>query len=114
MDASDIAQRQLDAYNRGDVEAFAAVFDEACVVRAFPSGEVLLEGREALRERYGRQFEACPRLHARLLARVSHDAVVIDHEEVTGLDAERTVYAVAMYEIEGEHIRNVWFIRPRS
>ena len=114
MDASVIAQRQLDAYNRGDVEAFVDVFAEDCVVRSFPAGEVLLEGREAMRERYGRQFDACPDLYAHLLARVAHDGVVIDHEEVTGLDADRTVYAVAMYEVEGEHIRNVWFIRPRT
>ena len=108
------AQRQLDAYNARDLEAFLAVYAADCVVRAFPSNEVLMEGREAMRERYGTQFENCPKLHARLLGRTEHESFAVDHEEVVGLRAEETVYAVAMYEVRGGLIRNVWFIRDRD
>ncbi|MDJ0975114.1 MAG: nuclear transport factor 2 family protein [Planctomycetota bacterium] len=105
------AQRQLDAYNARDLEAFLAVYTEDCTVRAFPSGEVLMEGRDAMRERYGALFANHPGLHCRLLTRVEHEHVAIDHEEVEGLREDGLVYAVALYEVREGQIRNVWFIR---
>lgn len=107
------AQRQLDAYNARDLEAFLAVYAADCVVRAFPSDEVLMEGRGAMRQRYGEQFESCPDLHARLLGRTEHGSFAVDHEEVEGLREGETVYAVAMYEVLDGVIQNVWFIRDR-
>ena len=108
---SDAAQRQLDAYNARNIDAFVAAYAPGCVVRAFPSGDVLLEGREAMRAQYGRQFAKCTALHAVLLARVEHECFVIDHEEVTGLHPERVVHAVAMYEVREGLIQNVWFLK---
>lgn len=105
------AQRQLDAYNARDLEAFLAVYAEDCTVRAFPSGEVLMQGREAMRARYGALFAEHPGLHCRLLSRVEHAHVAIDHEEVVGLRTGEPVYAVAMYEVREGTIQNVWFVR---
>ena len=39
---ADAAQRQLDAYNARDVEAFLAAYAADCTVRSFPSGTVLM------------------------------------------------------------------------
>ncbi len=105
------AQRQLDAYNARDLEAFLAAYAPDCTVRAFPSGSVMMEGDEALRVRYGALFEAHPDLDCRLLTRVEHEVFAIDHEEVAGLREGELVHAVAMYEVREGLIRNVWFLR---
>ena len=105
------AQRQLDAYNAHDLEAFLAVYHDNCVVRAMPSGETLMEGKEAMRARYGALFESHPDLHASLNARIEHKSFAIDHEEVVGLRENETVYAVAMYEVREDLIQSVWFLR---
>ncbi len=106
-----LAQRQLDAYNAHDLEAFLACYAEDCVVRAHPSGELMMEGREAMRARYGALFESKPDLHVRLLSRIEHECFAIDHEHVEGLREGEVVFAVATYEVREGLIRNVWFLR---
>ena len=108
---ADAAQRQLDAYNARDVEAFLAAYASDCTVRSFPSGTVLMDGREAMRERYATLFADHPDLHCELVHRVEHECFVIDHEHVTGLKDDEVVYAVAMYEVRDGLIANVWFLR---
>ena len=109
-----VAQRQLDAYNARDLEAFLAVYAPDCTVRSFPSGEVLSEGLEAMRARYGALFRDHPTLHCRLLARVEHEVFAIDHEQVDGLRESEVVHAVAMYEVRDGLIQNVWFLKDST
>lgn len=111
---ADLAQRQLDAYNARDLEAFLACYAEDCLVRAHPSGAEMMRGREAMRARYGRLFEEHPDLHCRLLTRVEHEVFAIDHEHVEGLKPGEVVYAVAMYEVRDGLIQNVWFLRNEA
>ncbi|MDA1195481.1 MAG: nuclear transport factor 2 family protein [Planctomycetota bacterium] len=105
------AQRQLDAYNARDLEAFLAVYTPDCVVRVHPSGEILMQGVDAMRTRYGALFRDHPDLHCALLARIEHEVFAIDHEHVVGLRPGEVVHAVAMYEVRDGLIRNVWFLR---
>ena len=111
---ADLAQRQLDAYNGRDLEAFLACYAEDCVVRSHPAGTEMMHGREGMRERYGRLFEEHPELHCTLLARVEHEVFAIDHEHVEGLKPGEVVYAVAMYEVRDGLIQNVWFLRDET
>ncbi len=111
---AEAAQRQLDAYNARDIDAFLAAYAEDCVVRAHPSGAVMFDGAEAMRARYGALFDSHPDLHARLLSRVEHEVFAIDHEHVEGMRAGEVVYAVAMYEVREGLIRNVWFLRDEA
>src|SRR5690606_26002969 len=84
MTPTDLAQRQLDAYNAHDLERFVACYHPEVEVRDFPAGELRLRGHADLRERYGPLFER-PELHAELVARMTLGAVVIDQERVRGL-----------------------------
>lgn len=111
---ADLAQRQLDAYNARDLEAFLACYAEDCSVHAHPSGRVMMQGRDAMRTRYGRLFEQHPALHCTLLARVEHEVFAIDHEHVEGLEPDAIVHAVAMYEVRDGLIRRVWFLRDEG
>ena len=108
---SELAQAQLDAYNNRDIDAFMACYSDDCVVRAFPSGEVLMRGHEAMRARYSELFASCPELHAKLVARMVRGRVVIDEEDVTGHSAGERVHAIAMYAIRDDKIAEVHFAR---
>jgi hypothetical protein len=112
------AQRQLEAYNARDVEAFVAAYAEDVEVFDLPLGTRTLAGRAEMRARYAALFEASLGLHCRLLARIVHGTFVVDHEEVSGLRGGAPVFAVAIYEVppaaSGEAlIRRVWFLRGR-
>ncbi len=106
-----LAQAQLDAYNAGDIDAFAACYAEDVEVFDLHSGERRMAGRDALREAYGRLFAENPDQHAELLGRIVQGATAVDHERVTGRARGGVVFAVAIYQVEDGAIRRVWFAR---
>ena len=109
--AQALAQRQLDAYNAHDLEAFVACYAEGVEVRTFPgAGPADFTGHEGIRARYGPLFEKGT-IQAELLSRITIGKTSIDHERVTGLGDERVVFAVASYEVGEGLIQKVWFIR---
>ena len=105
----EVAQRQLEAYNAHDLEAFVACYHPEVEVRDIHSGELRLAGMTAFRERYAAVLQK-PGLRAEVLRRIALGQVVIDEERVVGL-REGVVEAVALYQVEGELIRRVWFVR---
>lgn len=109
--SGELAQLQLDAYNNRDIEQFAMYFAPDVQVFDQSTGECTLRGRDALHERYGVFFAANAGLHCELLNRIAEGRFAIDHERVTGLADGRELYAVAVYETDGEHITKVWFMR---
>lgn len=103
------AQAQLDAYNAGDAEAFAACFADEVDVYRLPETSPSLTGRGALRESYAALFAAAPTLRAVATKRLVQGDYVIDQEAVT--DHPRGVTrAVAIYQVADGLIRRVWFL----
>lgn len=107
-EAEILAQRQLDAYNAHDLEAFAACYHEDVVVRSLTTGEELFRGLHALRERYRAMF-AEGTVHAELVGRMACGRVVVDHERVTGRGP--VFHALAHYAVEHGLITHIWFVR---
>ena len=107
---ADVVQRQLEAYNARDLDAFAATYSEAIEIWRMPGLEPAIVGQAKLRETYRARFES-PGLHAEILARIAIGNKVIDHERVAGIRPE-PVEAVAVYEVENGLIRRVWFYYP--
>jgi hypothetical protein len=109
-EAETIVQRQLEAYNARDLEAFLACYaDDAKLWRA-PS-TLTESGKEALRARYKRRFDGAPSLHAEIVRRIAFDRFVVDHERVTGVP-EGVLETVVTYEVVGGRIVNAWFVLP--
>lgn len=105
-----LAQKQLDAYNKQDLDGFLSVYSEDVTIMEFPSNNVTTSGIDEMRTRYGKLFKEHPNNHAQLLARMVHGNRVVDHELVTGRENSEPKKAVAIYEIEGEKIAKVWFL----
>jgi hypothetical protein len=103
-------QRQLDAYNARDIERFAAEYADDIRVFIPPAIEPVLQGKAAFAAHYAGKRFANPRLHAELVSRIVCGQRVVDHERVSGLrDDDEKVEAVAVYDVEGDLIRTVWF-----
>jgi hypothetical protein len=107
---TEIAQRQLDAYNVQDLDAFCAHFtDDVCV--ADLHGPVTLEGLPAYRARYAKVFADFPANHVTLLGRIAVGSVVIDHERVVRSPDVAPFDIAAIYTFRGEKICRVDFVR---
>ena len=110
MSVTDLVQRQLDAYNAQDLDAYVACYAPDCVVASL-NGAVTETSREALRARYAKAFETFPENKAKLVSRIALGNTVIDHEDVSrgpGLDQFQII---AIYTIRDGLIARVDFAK---
>lgn len=110
MSAVDVVQRQLEAYNAQDLDAFLATYADDCKICDL-NGAVTQNGRDEIRARYSAMFAQYPQNKARLVSRMSLADVVIDHEDVTrGPDGPR-LEAIAIYTVKNGLIARVDFVK---
>jgi imidazolonepropionase-like amidohydrolase len=103
-----VVQRQLNAYNARDIEAFAATYSPDVTITDW-SGKVLMKGQEALRLSYTGMFKQIPNLHCEIKKRMVQGNKVIDEERVRfGKDY---MEAIAIYEVEKGKISKVTFLQ---
>jgi hypothetical protein len=103
-----IVQRNLDAYNARDIEAFMKDYADDIKLYAYPN-TLQTEGKEAMRKGYENWFDSVPDLSAFIKKRIVIGNKVIDEEQVT---ANGQIFnAVVIYEIENGKISNVTFIQ---
>lgn len=105
-----LAQEQLDAYNKRDIEAFLKPYADGVEVYGFPDN-LYYKGKDKMREQYKGMFERTPDLHCELKNRIVEGDTVIDHEEVSGFKKGESFNAIAIYKIEGNKIAKVYFIQ---
>lgn len=108
--AEKLAQEQLDAYNKRDIDAFVAPYAENVKVYKFPN-ELLYEGKTTMYDTYGRMFARTPDLHCRLVNRIVMGNTVIDQEEVTISKKDPPMNAIAIYKVIDGKIAEVYFIQ---
>jgi hypothetical protein len=107
--AEQVVQRQLEAYNARDLDAWLATY--AGDAEQFElHGGLLAAGHGEMRERMQQRF-AEPDLHARLLSRVVMGTIVVDHEVITRnfADGKGTVEMLCVYEVHHGLIRKASF-----
>ena len=107
--AEAIVQRQLNAYNARNIDAFMDTYADDVELYRFPN-ELTQKGKAEMRKRYEGMFASTPNLYCEIVERIVLGNKIIDHEKVRAGD--RTIQAVAVYEVESGKIRKVTFIRP--
>lgn len=110
MTPANIVQRQFDAYNAQDIDAFLATYAPDCVISDL-NGAVTQSGREAIRARYATMFAEFPQNRARVVSRMSLGDVVIDHEDVSRGPNGPRFEAIAIYTVKNGLIARVDFVR---
>jgi uncharacterized protein (TIGR02246 family) len=107
-----VAERQIETFNRRDLDGFMALYADDAVVAEFPSGTVLWRGKAAIRERYAAMFRTLPRDFppVRVEPRIVDGAFVIDYEAWDAKPGEPN-HAIWMYEVRGGLIRRAWTVR---
>ena len=109
MSAVDVVQRQFDAYNSQDIEAFCATYSDDCVIAAY-GGETLQAGKAAIRARYAKTFSDYPNNRAWSLHRIVRGDVVIDHEKGERSPEGPFFEAIVIYTTKDDRIVRVDFI----
>lgn len=109
--AAALVQRQLDAYNARDLDGFIATYSPDIEIFGLPDASApQMSGLDAMRNVYSRMFEELPDLHCDLGARIAEGDFIVDHEIcLFGEPDEEPTRALAIYQVEGDLIRRVWF-----
>lgn len=103
-----VVQEQVEAYNRHDIEAFLKTYSPEIKLYDFPDKESA-SGLESMRERYGKLFKREPNLKVKIVGRIVQGDRVIDQEEVSL--GGRQFHVVAIYQVSGDKITAVWFLK---
>ena len=109
--AETLVQRQLEAYNARDLEAFLANFSDDIEVFRPPQAEPAIAGRKAFAAFYASERFNRPGLHAEVLNRMIMGRIVIDHERISGVRDEPFEMAV-VFEVADGLIRRMWAYAP--
>lgn len=103
-----IVNKQLEAYNKRDIDAFVNTYSNDIKLYKFRN-HLVSEGQDAIKKQYGSMFKKTIDLNAEIVNRMVLGNKVIDKEKVT---ANGTIfYAIAIYEIKNEKIYKVTFIQ---
>jgi len=103
-----IVQRQLNAYNARNIDAFMDTYSDDVELYDFPN-TMTQKGKENMRKGYEGFFKNVPNLYCKIEKRIVIGNKVIDHEKVRA--GTRTLNAVAVYEVENGKIKKVTFIK---
>ncbi|KAI8472591.1 MAG: hypothetical protein J3K34DRAFT_413574 [Monoraphidium minutum] len=107
-EAMGVVQRQLEAYNARDLEAFMAVMADDVVALDAETGAVIATGAAELRPRYVERFKTP--VYSELLSRVMCGATVVDRERISGLPGGEVRDCLAIYTIRGGKIARMQFV----
>lgn len=103
-----IVARQLEAYNRQDVDTFVACFSPEVKIVTEGSDRQLV-GRENMRSIYAAMFLKFPENHCALLSRLVIGKHVVDEELITGRN-EAPFRTAVVYTIEDGLIAHARFL----
>jgi hypothetical protein len=106
----DIVQKQLDAYNEQDLEAYVSFFAEDCIISGL-NGAPTETSRSALRARYARAFAQFPRNKALLKNRIAVGNTVVDQELVIRAPGGEAFEIIAIYSFKDGLISRVDFAK---
>jgi len=104
-----LVQRQVEAYNAHDLNAFMACYGTAIEFRTMDGNVGQEKGLPSLRKGYGDLFAKYPALKVKILKRIVQGAFVIDQEQAEGM-GPNPITVTAIYEVAAGKIIRVWFI----
>ncbi len=103
-----VVQRQVNAYNARNIDAFMSTYADSIKVYNFPK-EIIMDGKEQVRDRFQKIFDKVPNLYCEIKNRIVLGNKVVDREYVRFNEKYSNV--IAVYEVIDGKISKVTFIR---
>ena len=107
-DPTTIVNKQLEAYNARDIDAFMKTYSQDVLLEGFPN-RPFSTGQGPMKSNYEGYFSATPDLHCEIKNRIVLGNKVIDEELVTANGKQFS--AIAIYEVHNGLISKVTFIQ---
>ncbi|MFH1004965.1 MAG: amidohydrolase family protein [Bacteroidota bacterium] len=105
-----LVQRQLNAYNARNLDAFVEQYADDVELYKFPD-TLIGKGKEYMYKTYSSLFDKTPNLHCEIKKRIIQGNIIIDNESVTRNNKIKQSKCIAIYHIENNKIKKVYFIK---
>jgi hypothetical protein len=108
----ELVERQIAAALNRDLDGFLSFYAEDIKVRDF-DGNVLLDGRAAMRAQYEPLFRDSQELSIEVARRIKAGEFVIEEENISGFilaGFPETIHAVTIYRVRAGLIRDMTFL----
>lgn len=102
-------QKQVDAYNAHDIDAFISFYAPDAQTIDFSTGQILDKNNSEIKNAYSDLFKKIPKLRCVIKSRIIQGEYVIDKESVTGTGVPEAS-ATAIYHVKNGKIVKVWFL----
>jgi hypothetical protein len=106
-----VITRQVDAYNRHDLDGFLATYEDSCVLYTLGSPNAL-RGHEAVRDVMLPFFKSSPNLRSTTFKRVVFGPFVVDREQLSGIANAPPIVILSIYQVHDGRIVNFWQSQP--
>jgi uncharacterized protein (TIGR02246 family) len=103
-----IVDRQVQAFNNHDADAFAALYAPDATILSALSDESPLVGRAAIADHYRQLFKNLPAVTVSIEQRILVANLVTDSEHIEPLGQK----ALVTYQVEEGLIRRAWMFGP--
>jgi imidazolonepropionase-like amidohydrolase len=103
-----LIQRQVNAYNARNIDAFLATYSDNIELYNFPDS-LIGKDKQKMRAIYANMFKNVTSLHCEIVERIKLGNTIIDHERVKFND--KIINAIAIYEVKDGKIVRVTFKR---
>lgn len=108
----EIAEAQLVAYNKGDVEEFMKVFHDDISIWNYGDTVPRVEGFKNVKSIYKDLFESSPNLNSEVINRSVIGNKILDYEYITGRrGSKEATFLIMIYEIKDGKIFKATAIR---
>lgn len=104
-----LVDKQLDSFDNKDLEAFLECYSDDIQAFMLESNQLLTEGKDQLRKTMEESFKTKPKSKTTVIERITQNNLIIDLEEVTGYVEGKIVKSIAIYEIDDNLIKKIWF-----
>ena len=108
---TDVAEAQLKAYNKGNINDFMEVFSEDITLWNLGDSAPWAVGAANVREIYSNLFASSPDLHSEVLTRTVIGNKVLDYERIIGREGGEVLFLIMVYEIKDGKIFRATAIR---
>ncbi|OLS26779.1 MAG: hypothetical protein HeimC3_06710 [Candidatus Heimdallarchaeota archaeon LC_3] len=109
MKILNVVDKQLEAYNERNIKDFVGCYSNDKKAYLLESNKLISDGKKQLEKSMKESFNSNANAKTKLMARITQNNLIIDHEEITNYSGGKTVKTVAVYEVINDLITKIWF-----
>jgi hypothetical protein len=101
--------KQLEAFNSKDIDAFLECYSDGIQAYMLESNELINNDKDQLKKTMNESFKTKPKAKTTVIERITQNNLIIDLEKIDDYVEGKTIKSIAIYEVKDGAITKIWF-----